>query len=87
MNDEKESNHSHLYEIRVVGHLAEERRADFQGLQIAPLPNGETLISGKIEDQAALFGVLIRIRDMGISLISINRISLKNEVSKNEYKN
>lgn len=62
------------YEIRVKGHL-EPRWADwFEGMTIAAEANGETLLSGLVVDQAALHGMLRKIRDLGMPLISVNRI-------------
>ena len=60
------------YEIRVEGVLGEEWSAWFDGLQVAS-DGGETVISGAITDQPALHGLLNRIRDLGISLISVHR--------------
>ena len=75
MNDEVSHKQTRIYQIRIDGHLGDPRASCFQGLQIEQLPNGETLISGRIEDQAALFGMLIRIRDMGATLLSVNSIN------------
>ena len=61
------------YEIRVAGHLGKSWAAQFEGLSIRHDPEGETVLSGKL-DQAALHGVLMKIRDIGIKLISVNRI-------------
>lgn len=61
-----------FYEIRIAGHLNPGRSALFSDLQVMPLPDGDTLIVGTILDQAALFGTLIRIRDLGLTLISIS---------------
>ncbi len=60
-----------LYEIRVAGHLAEIWAARFEGLSMHHEPAGETVLSGLL-DQAALHGVLMRIRDLGVKLISVN---------------
>jgi hypothetical protein len=63
-------NHSdryYEYEIHVVGHLDERW---FEGLAISQTPEGETIISGRM-DQAALHGVLSRVRDLGLVLLSI----------------
>jgi len=62
-----------LYEIRVAGHLSTSWRARFEGMSMRHKPEGETVLSGML-DQAALHGVLIRIRDLGLKLISVNRI-------------
>lgn len=64
---------SHVYEIRVEGHLADRWSEWFEGMAICKLPNGETTLSGLLVDQAALFGVLIRIHDLNLILISVTR--------------
>ncbi|MGE5549760.1 MAG: hypothetical protein ACM3ZC_04410 [Bacteroidota bacterium] len=62
------------YEIIVQGHL-DARRADcFTGLALKPLPDGVTLIAGLLRDQAELHAVLSRIRDMGITLVSVKLV-------------
>ncbi|MEO0377328.1 MAG: hypothetical protein AAF329_22530 [Cyanobacteria bacterium P01_A01_bin.17] len=63
---------SHLqYEICVKGHLVSHWSHWFEGFSIALKDNGETLLSGPVVDQAALYGVLIKIRDLGLPLISV----------------
>ena len=64
-----------LYQIRVQGHLSSQWAAWFGGLQIENQPNGEAVLSGPLADQAALHGVLGQIRDMGLTLIALNRIA------------
>ena len=59
------------YEIRVQGQLDSHWSAWFEGLTLTPLGNGETLIAGPIQDQAALHGILAKIRDLGLQLISV----------------
>jgi hypothetical protein len=61
------SDRSVVYQIRIEGHVRENW---FEGLDIAQTPNGETLISGTF-DQAALHGILSRIRDLGLVLLSV----------------
>jgi hypothetical protein len=60
-----------LYEIRIAGHLSVTWKARFEGLCMRLDPGGETVLWGTL-DQAALHGVLIRIRDLGLKLISVN---------------
>ncbi len=60
-------------EIRVKGRLAPDWSAWFDGLAISHLPGGETLLAGPLPDQAALYGALIRIRDLGLELLSVSR--------------
>lgn len=64
-----------VYEIRLHGHLDERRARQFAGLTMTLLPEGETLLTGPIVDQAALHGILARIRDMGMPLIEVKQIS------------
>ena len=60
-----------LYEIRIASHLSESGRGRFEGLSVRLAPGGETVLWGAL-DQAALHGVLIVIRDLGLKLISVN---------------
>ena len=66
-----------LYEIRVRGHLGSEWSSWFDGLDITNVEYGEAVLAGQIPDQAALHGVLMRIRDLGLPLLSVNRIARK----------
>ena len=59
------------YQICIKGHLDERRMRWFEGLEVVQLPNGKTIISGSVMDQAALHGLLNRIRDLGMELISV----------------
>jgi hypothetical protein len=61
------------YEIRLNGHLGERWATWFDGLTVTQEPDGTTIISGLIADQAALHGLLQRVRDLGISLLSVTR--------------
>ena len=67
-----------IYEIRVEGHLHPRWSEWLEGMSIVPLPNGDTLITGPVADQAALHGLLNRIRDMNLTLI---RMEKKQELS------
>ncbi|MEO1348522.1 MAG: hypothetical protein AAFW84_06925 [Cyanobacteria bacterium J06635_15] len=59
------------YEICIKGHLDHRWSDWFEGFAIALKDNGETLLSGSVIDQAALYGVLIKVRDLGLPLISV----------------
>jgi hypothetical protein len=61
------------YEIRLVGHLDARWAAWFDGLTVSHEGDGTTLISGPIADQAALHGLLQRVRDLGLPLVSVTR--------------
>lgn len=69
-----------LYEIRVRGQLDASWSNWFEGLDVIPLSNGETLIIGTLPDQAALRAVLIKIFDLGLSLLSVRRINPPGEL-------
>ena len=62
------------YQITVKGHLDPTWSAWFDDLTITNDANGEAVLAGPIVDQAALHGVLIKVRDLGLPLISVNPI-------------
>jgi hypothetical protein len=64
-----------VYEIRFRGHLDARRAQMFEGLEMAQGPDGETVLTGPVIDQAALHGILNRIRDLGVPLLSVKRLS------------
>lgn len=70
-----------LYEVRVAGHLSSNWAARFEGISIRHEPEGETVLSGML-DQAALHGVFLKIRDLGLKIISVKRCDVE-ESSKN----
>jgi hypothetical protein len=61
------------YEFLVQGHLDKRWERWFDGLEITPLPSGETRLSGPVRDQAELHGILNRIRDLGVNLLSVRK--------------
>jgi hypothetical protein len=62
------------YEIRVEGMLDEYWSAWFDRMQIISERHGETVIAGPVTDQAALHGLLAKVRDLGLPLISVHRV-------------
>ena len=64
-----------VYEIRFQGHLDLRRARMFEGLEMVREPGGETVLTGPVLDQAALHGILSRIRDLGVPLLSVKRLS------------
>jgi len=62
------------YEIRIKGHLADRSAYWFPGLTITLTDSGDTLLTGPVVDQAALHGLLRKVRDLGMPLISVNRV-------------
>ena len=62
------------YRIRIAGQLSQHWAPWFEGLTIQQEANGETTLTGELVDQAALHGVLIRIRDLNLPLIAVERL-------------
>ncbi len=67
-----------FYEIRVQDHLRPAWSGWFDGMTITNLDNGDATISGPVVDQAALHGLLARIRDLNLVLISVQNVSSLN---------
>ena len=62
------------YEIKLKGHLSESWADSFDNLSFTHESDGSTTLIGEIVDQAALHGILKKIRDLGLSLISVNQV-------------
>jgi hypothetical protein len=60
-----------IYEIRIQGHLEQDWTGWFEGLTITLADTGETVLTGPVVDQAALFRVLRKVRDIGLPLLSV----------------
>ena len=71
------------YRITIKGYLDSEWSDWFDGLTITIVDNGETILTGPIVDQTALHGVLIKIRDLGLPLLSLTRIGPEREKESN----
>ena len=69
-----DSNQSIIYEIKIEGHLGLQWKDWFDGMTMALDENGETVLTGPVTDQSALHGLLKKVRDLGMPLISVNRI-------------
>jgi hypothetical protein len=76
MNDRPAGRHTGpgQYEIRLKGRLGSRWAAWFDGLSIAPGSDGTTIIQGQVADQAALYGLLQKARDLGLPLISVTPV-------------
>ncbi len=74
MSRTPDSNQPIVYEIRIVGHLPSQWSDWFEGLAVTLEPDGTTLLSGPVVDQAALYGLLKKVRDTGLTLIAVNQI-------------
>ena len=74
MSDDKHCGQLDIYEIRVRGGLDRRWSDWFDGLTVIPQTKGVTLIKGAVVDQAALHGLLNKIRDIGLPLLSVIRL-------------
>lgn len=73
LNPETEPGRHPIYQIRVEGHLGHEWADWFGGLTVTLEKSGQTLLTGPVVDQAALYGLLKKVRDLGMPLLSVNR--------------
>ncbi len=71
LNSGNEKVHPLVYQIRIKGHLGPQWTDWFGGLTITLEDNGETLLTGPVVDQAALHGLLRKVRDLGMPLVSV----------------
>lgn len=68
-----------IYRITIKGHLDGEWSDWFEGLTVTLVDTGETILTGPIVDQTALHGVLMKIRDLSLPLLSLTRLETKSE--------
>lgn len=69
------------YCIRIQGHLASDWSEWFDGMTVQCQPDGTTILSGPVRDQAALHGMLLKVQGLGLSLVSVNPIELNRNES------
>jgi len=74
INSEIDPGQPAVYQIRIKGHLGRQWTDWFGGLTITLENNGDTLLTGPVADQPALHGLLRKVRDLGMPLLSINRV-------------
>ena len=74
INSGSEKAQSLVYQIRIKGHLGRQWTDWFGGLTITLEDNGETLLTGPVVDQAALHGLLRKVRNLGVPLLSVIRV-------------
>jgi hypothetical protein len=68
-----------FYQIRLKGHFSPELADWFDDLAVTNTPEGEAILSGYVLDQAALYGILLKIHHLGITLLSVNRMASPSE--------
>jgi hypothetical protein len=73
-NPQPEPSQPSGYEIRIKGHLDQKWTAWFEGLTLTLEEDGKTLLTGPVVDQAALHGLLKKVRDLGMPLLSVVRV-------------
>jgi hypothetical protein len=69
-----EAGQSMTYQIRIKGHLSRQWTDQFAGFSITHENNGDTLLTGPVVDQAELYGILRKVRDLGVLLLSVHSI-------------
>ena len=72
---------STVYQIRIKGHLGCEWSDWFEGLTITPEESGETLLTGPVVDQATLYGLLKKTRDLGLTLVSVYPVEFDSTIT------
>ena len=85
LNSRTDSGKSMIYRIRIKGHLDSQWTDWFEGLTITLEEDGDTLLTGQVVDQSALHGLLKKVRDLGMPLISVSQIHC-NETHQNRSK-
>ena len=74
LHPKTDPNQPMVYQIRIKGHLGSQWTGWFGGLTITLEDNGDTLLTGSVVDQAALYGLLRKVRDLGMPLLSVNSV-------------
>jgi hypothetical protein len=74
MSNKLDPNQITIFQIRVKGHLGQQWTDWFEGLKIRLEENGDTVLTGPVVDDAALHGLLKKVRDLGMPLLSVNRV-------------
>jgi hypothetical protein len=84
IHHQPDTGQSMIYQIRIKSHLAPHWTDWFEGLHITQEDNGDTLLTGPVVDQAALHGLLKKVRDLGMPLVSVNPVQSYSPQPKHE---
>ena len=76
-----ECKHAFIYEIRVQEHLSEHWSQWLEGMRLSYSARDETILTGELQDQAGLYGILMKIRNLGLTLVSVRRIEMNGQES------
>ncbi len=83
MTDEQQANpdanQQTIYQFRIKGHLGTQWMGWFEGLTVTLEEDGNTLLSGPVIDQSAMHGILKKIRDLGMPLLSVNSVETRTQ--------
>jgi len=80
LNPKNDPGEAKVYQIRIEGHLSSQWSEWFDGLTVTLIDNGDTLLTGPVVDQAALHGLLRKVRDLGMPLLSVNQIHITSDL-------
>jgi hypothetical protein len=86
LNSKTDPSEPMVYQIRIKGHLGSGWADWFGGLTVTLEDNGETLLTGPVLDQAALHGLLKKVRDLGMPLVSVNQVQFNQTYLQNRSK-
>jgi hypothetical protein len=75
LRDKPPTGQTKRYEITIDGRIGDEWAVWFDGMTIAPCPGGRTMLTGPVVDQAALYGLLCKIHNLGLPLVSVRRLT------------
>jgi hypothetical protein len=82
---ERDPDQPRIFQIRIQGHLSQQWTDWFEGLTITLEEDGSTLLTGPVIDQAALYGILKKVRDLAVPLLSVNSNRAESQDTKQAH--